>query len=65
MGQVEMMEPVKTVQESDILQMLESEPGLRRALAEWKAGRLSGKIEIHFSQGGIAKIYGEPKFTYK
>ena len=38
---------------------------LINALSDFKRERSSGIIEIHFSQGGIAKIFSKVSKTYK
>lgn len=67
MSTIEILEGVKrtrTAEESaDLLQVLS--PELIDAILDFKHERASGTIEIHFSQGGIAKVYGKPTKMYK
>ena len=38
---------------------------LVEALLDFKRDRASGVIEIHFSQGGVAKVFAKVTRTYK
>jgi len=58
-------EQEKKAQAKMTLPLLEEEPGLIQALLDFKLERANGVIEIHFSQGGIAKIFAKPNRTYK
>lgn len=53
-----------TAEESiELLQVIS--PELIHALLDFKHERASGMIEIHFSMGGIAKVFGKPTKMYK
>ena len=49
----------------DTAQSLSGSQELVNALAEFKRDRASGVLEIHFSQGGVAKIFAKVTKTYK
>lgn len=62
---IQTAEQDKKAQAKMILPVLEEEPGLMQAILDFKLERASGVIEIHFAQGGIAKIFAKPNRTYK
>ena len=45
--------------------LADESPDLVQAYIDFRRERASGTVEIHFSQGGIAKVFGKIARTYK
>lgn len=58
-------EEVKKQLAEMVLPVLEESPQLIQAVLDFHRQKASGMVEIHFSDGGIAKIFANIKRAYK